>query len=101
VTPWSVLGIVQARVLEWVAISSSRGSSRPRDQTMSSASPALAGGFSTTEPPGKLPRCTPKVIIIFLFKKLNINLPYYHSVILLLGIYSREIKTNIRTKTCT
>ena len=29
----SVHGILQARILEWVAISSSRGSSRPRDQT--------------------------------------------------------------------
>ena len=29
----SVHGIFQARVLEWVAISFSRGSSRPRDQT--------------------------------------------------------------------
>ena len=29
----SVHRILQARVLEWVAISSSRGSSRPRDQT--------------------------------------------------------------------
>ena len=30
---FSVHGIFQARVLEWVAISFSRGSSRPRDQT--------------------------------------------------------------------
>ena len=29
----SVPGILQARVLEWVAIFSSRGSSQPRDQT--------------------------------------------------------------------
>ena len=29
----SVHGIVQARLLEWVAISFSRGSSQPRDQT--------------------------------------------------------------------
>ena len=29
----SVHGIFQAKVLEWIAISSSRGSSRPRDQT--------------------------------------------------------------------
>ena len=29
----SVLGILQARILEWVAISFSRGSSRPRDRT--------------------------------------------------------------------
>ena len=30
---FSVHGIFQARILEWVAISFSRGSSRPRDQT--------------------------------------------------------------------
>ena len=30
----SVHGILQARILEWVAISYSRGSSRPRDQTL-------------------------------------------------------------------
>ena len=29
----SVHGVFQARILEWVAISLSRGSSRPRDQT--------------------------------------------------------------------
>ena len=29
----SIRGIFQARVLEWVAISFSRGSSQPRDQT--------------------------------------------------------------------
>ena len=29
----TILGILQARILEWVAISSSRGSSSPRDQT--------------------------------------------------------------------
>ena len=30
---FSVHGILQARILEWVAISSSRGSSQPRDQS--------------------------------------------------------------------
>ena len=30
---FSVHGVFQARVLEWVAIAFSRGSSRPRDQT--------------------------------------------------------------------
>ena len=29
----SVHGILQARILEWVAISSSKGSSQPRDRT--------------------------------------------------------------------
>ena len=35
----SLHGILQARVLEWVAISFSRGSSRPRDQTQVSCIP--------------------------------------------------------------
>ena len=49
--PWSpVHGILQAGILEWVAISSSRGSSWPKDQT---GVFCLAGGFFTTEPPGK------------------------------------------------
>ena len=30
---FSVRGIIQARILEWVAISFSRGSSKPRDQS--------------------------------------------------------------------
>ena len=40
VTPWTVarqvslsMEILQARILEWVAMPSSRGSSQPRDQT--------------------------------------------------------------------
>ena len=45
-----VRGVSQARILEWVAISFSRGSSLPE---IESASPALAGGFFTTEPLGK------------------------------------------------
>ena len=40
----SVHGIFQARVLEWVAISFSRGSSRPRDQTQVSCT---AGRYFT------------------------------------------------------
>ena len=44
----SVHGILQARVLEWVAMPASRGSSQPRDQTHIFMSPALAGGFFTT-----------------------------------------------------
>ena len=42
-------GILQARILEWVAISFSRGSSRPRDTAHISC---LAGRFLTTESPG-------------------------------------------------
>ena len=46
----SVCGILQARILEWVGISSSRVSSWLRNQTQS---PALAGRFFTTELPKK------------------------------------------------
>ena len=41
---FSVHGILQARILEWVAMPSSRGSSWPRI-SMSLISPELAGGF--------------------------------------------------------
>ena len=41
---FSVLGILQARILEWVAIPFSQGSSQPRDQTHVSC---IAGSFFT------------------------------------------------------
>ena len=44
----SVHRILQARTLEWVAMPSSRGSSRPRDKPASLMSPALADRFFTT-----------------------------------------------------
>ena len=44
----SVYGISQARILEWVTVSFSRGSS-PRNQTCISC---IAGGVFTTEPVG-------------------------------------------------
>ena len=43
----SVHGIFQARILEWVAIPFSRGSSWPRDQTRISCVSCIAGGFLT------------------------------------------------------
>ena len=50
-TPGSaVCGVSQARILDWVAISFSRGSSQPRDQTLISCT---AGEFFTTDPLGK------------------------------------------------
>ena len=49
----SVHGILQARVLQWVAMPSSRGLPDPGIQPKSLASPALAGGFFTTSAPRK------------------------------------------------
>ena len=50
-TPWTAvcqaplsMGILQARILEWVAMPSSRGSFQPRDQTQVSRT---AGGTFT------------------------------------------------------
>ena len=50
----SVDGILQARILEWVAISSSRGSSQPRDRTHVSCFSCTVRRFFTTEPPENL-----------------------------------------------
>ena len=41
----TVHGILQARILEWVAFAFSRGSSQPRDWTYVSC---IAGGFFTS-----------------------------------------------------
>jgi len=49
---FSVHGIIQARIREWVAISPSRDLPKPGIEPISE-SPALAGGFLTNEPPGK------------------------------------------------
>jgi len=49
----SVQGIFQARILEWVTISFSRGSSQSRDRNWVSCSSCIAGRFFTAEPPGK------------------------------------------------
>ena len=46
-------GIFLGRILEWVAISSFRGSSWPRDQTCVSCVSCSVGRFFTTEPPWK------------------------------------------------
>jgi len=42
---YTVHGILQARILEWVGFSFSRGSSQPRDKTQVSH---IAGGFFTS-----------------------------------------------------
>ena len=49
----SAHGILQGRILEWVAISSSRGSSQPRDQTCVSCGFCTSGQPFITEPPGE------------------------------------------------
>ena len=50
---FSVHGILQTRILEWVAMFSSRGSSQPRIEIHVSCVSCIAGRFLTTKPPGK------------------------------------------------
>ena len=61
VTPWTVAcqaPLSMARILEWVAISSSWESSQARRiEPISLMSPALAGRFFTTKPPGEPKMC--------------------------------------------
>ena len=83
---FSVRGISQARILEWVAISFSRRSSWPRDWIPVSCT---GSGFFTTEPPGK-PRLQYRritvilslKILLFEFIRLNIwsHLQFHHFI---------------------
>ena len=61
VTPWTAahqtplsMGILQARILKWVALPSSRGSSQPRDWTQVSS---LQADSLLSEPPGITTSC--------------------------------------------
>ena len=51
----SVHGILQVRILEWVAVPASRGSSQPRDWTPISYVSCIAGQFFTTSAPWEAP----------------------------------------------
>ena len=53
----SVHGILQVRILEWVATPTCRGYSQHRDGTRIFFCSYIAGGFFTTEPPGKPRYC--------------------------------------------
>jgi len=58
--------IFQARILEWVAMPSSRESSQLKGRTPESpAFSALAGRFFTAEPPGKLCVCVCVCVCVY------------------------------------
>ena len=61
---FSVNGILQARILEWAVMPSSRGSSGPRDQTSSVSllSPALAGESLPLVPPAAAAAAAAKLL---------------------------------------
>ena len=78
----SVHGILQARILEWVALPSSRGSSPPWHLTCISC---IARGFFTAETPGKpistvAPKLNPRSVLhqfIHILNELNGHSVYY------------------------
>ena len=59
----SIHGILWARILEWVAILFSKGSSQPRDRTQVSW---IAGRLFTFKPPGKPCRYVPHLLYPFI-----------------------------------
>ena len=79
----SVHRIAQARILEWVTISFSRGSSRPRDRTWVSC---LAGRFFTIEPPGK-PLTMLNDYIIIIWSPMTVFLHFCVFLLLWLNLF--------------
>ena len=79
----SLHGILQARMLEWVTMTSSKGSSQPRDQTqVCYVPPSLAGGFFTTSATWEaLSYLLLSHISLPLFHKLNAVSQFINSVL--------------------
>ena len=78
VTPWTAagqaplsMGILQARILEWVAMSSSRGSYWPRNWTRVSC---IAGGFFTSSATREALTILYHLLISIFFKQHSISL---------------------------
>ena len=79
---FSVLGILQARILKWVAVPFSRGSSQPRYQTQVSC---IEGDSLPSEPPGK-PKNTRVSSLsllqeIFMTQELNWGLLHHRQIL--------------------
>ena len=70
-TPWTVayqaplsMEILQARMLEWVAMPSCRGSSRPRDRTWVAYVSCIGRHVLSHQRPLGNPRMTPKAVTL-------------------------------------
>ena len=81
----SIYGIFQARVLEWIAISFSRGSSRPRNRTWVSR---IAADALLSEPPGKPPQSS---LLLFYSKEINLFALITKEGFLISPCYSLEL----------
>ena len=77
----SIHGILQARILEWISIPFSRGSSQPRDQTWFSC---IAGRFFTTWAIREVPSNSPPRLLLLKNKTVR-SCPGARSILLPLG----------------
>ena len=91
----SIHGIFQARMLEWIAISFSRGSSQPKNRT---GSPTLQADALPSEPPEKLENSTEQYRVSSK-KNLRIELSY-DPLILCLVMYLKELKAGSQRDIC-
>ena len=74
----SVHGILQARTLEWVAVFFSGDLPAPGIEPMPPVLPSLAGGFFTTEPPGKITIFLDKKALVLVFLLQFLHLYVFH-----------------------
>ena len=92
----SVHGILQARILVWVAISSSRASSNPGIEL---ESPAFAGSFFITEPPWKPPKdYNPSLKVRKKTNKHKSDTPQLRKIQLIPDRYSLKLSWSQETK---
>ena len=73
---FSAHGIIQAKILEWVVMSSSRGSSQLSIKSAPPMSPALAGGFFTTSATGE------DIYYIYIHTHTHTHIVEYYSLII-------------------
>ena len=99
VTPWTAagqaplsMGILQERILEWVAISSSRGSYWPRNWTRVSY---IAGGFFTSSATREALIILYHLLISIFFKQHSISL-YIQNWIRSFKAHSKKMFLNIK-----
>ena len=99
---FSVSGILQAKIWEWVSMPSSRGSSLPRDQTSCFLmSPALADGFFTTEPPGNPQNnCRKRQSIAEPIWKMEVNIRADTTILISLQNVHQSVQFNSVSQSC-
>ena len=101
VTPWtgsSAHRISQARILKWIVVTFSRGSSWHKDQTLVSC---LAGRFFTIEPPWSIVlmlNILNLIIVLWLHKRIPLFFGEFHSRIK--GTWILKITFNCYRKKC-